>query len=103
MLALGCIQSLKCHTGECPTGITTHSKWRMHGIVIPEKSERVHCYLAGFHDDMLHLTKVLGHSDPRDINTEDIRIVRKENDFSKYFENDNSGFYMPSPQQLGDK
>jgi glutamate synthase domain-containing protein 2 len=27
LLALGCIQALKCHTNHCPTGITTQSGW----------------------------------------------------------------------------
>lgn len=91
MLSLGCIQSLKCHTNHCPTGITTNNKWRMRGIVIPEKSSRVHHYLEGFHRDMLHLTKVLGHSDPRDISLEDIRIVSSERHFSGFFNKDPFG------------
>ncbi len=95
MLSLGCIQSLHCHTNECPTGITTNSKWRMHGIDIPEKSTRVHHYLEGFHEDMLHLTEVLGHSDPRDICTNDIRIISHKNKFVRYFDKDPFGVYMP--------
>src|SRR5690606_34107471 len=27
MLSIGCIQALKCHTGHCPSGVATHSKW----------------------------------------------------------------------------
>ncbi len=96
MLSLGCIQSLHCHTNECPTGITTNSKWRMHGIDIPEKSTRVHHYLEGFHKDMLHLTEILGHSDPRDITTEDIRIISHKNKFVRYFDKDPFGLYMPN-------
>lgn len=42
MFALGCIQSLKCHTGECPTGITTQDPWRQHGLAVPDKAPRVH-------------------------------------------------------------
>lgn len=96
MLSLGCIQSLHCHTNSCPTGITTNSKWRMHGIDIPEKSTRVHHYLEGFHKDMLHLTEILGHSDPRDITTEDIRIISHKNNFVRYFDKDPFGLYMPN-------
>ncbi len=102
MLSLGCIQSLHCHTNECPTGITTNSKWRMHGIDIPEKSTRVHHYLEGFHEDMLHLTEILGHSDPRDITTEDIRIISHKNNFVRYFDKDPFGLYMPNANDLED-
>lgn len=96
MLSLGCIQSLHCHTNECPTGITTNNKWRMHGINIPEKSTRVHHYLEGFHQDMLHLTQILGHSDPRDITTQDIRIISHKNNFVSYFDEDPFGVHMPN-------
>lgn len=102
MLSLGCIQSLQCHTNQCPTGITTNSKWRMHGIDIPEKSTRVHHYLEGFHEDMLHLTEILGHSDPRDITPHDIRIISHKNKFVRYFDEDPFGVYMPHPNDLED-
>lgn len=102
MLSLGCIQSLHCHTNECPTGITTNSKWRMHGIDIPEKSTRVHHYLEGFHKDMLHLTEIMGHSDPRDITTDDIRIISHKDQFVRYFDDDPFGVYMPSQNELSD-
>lgn len=95
MLALGCIQSLKCHTNECPTGITTNSKWRIHGVNIPEKSTRIHNYLTGFHRDMLDLTEVMGHSDPRDITRKDIRIISYKNVFVRFFDEDPFGIYMP--------
>ncbi|MBK9129905.1 MAG: hypothetical protein IPM13_19320, partial [Phycisphaerales bacterium] len=28
MLAIGCIQALRCHTGHCPTGVATHNALR---------------------------------------------------------------------------
>jgi len=99
MLSLGCIQSLQCHTNECPTGITTNSKWRVHGINLPEKSTRVHHYLEGFHEDMLHLTEILGHSDPRDITPQDIRIISYKNIFIRYFDEDPFGVYIPSDRE----
>jgi len=44
---------------------------------------------------MLHLTEILGHSDPRDINTRDIRIISYRNAFARYFDEDPFGIYMP--------
>lgn len=46
MFALGCIQSMNCHTNKCPTGVATQSRWRQRALVVPEKSQRVH----HFHD-----------------------------------------------------
>lgn len=85
MLSLGCIQAIKCHTNECPTGITTNSPWRMRGIHIPEKSTRIHHFLKGFHEDMLEITRVTGHSDPRDITLDDLRIMTRGGAFSGFF------------------
>jgi glutamate synthase domain-containing protein 2 len=45
MFSIGCIQSLKCHTGLCPTGIATQSEARQRGLVVEEKAARV----ARFH------------------------------------------------------
>lgn len=44
MFATGCVMSLKCHTGECPTGVATHDPSRQRAIVIPEKAKRVADY-----------------------------------------------------------
>jgi len=85
MLALGCIQALQCHTGHCPTGITTHNKWRVRGIVVPEKATRVHMYLSGFHNEMMEIAHVLGHNDPRDITPKDVKILNLN--FNGYFNN----------------
>ncbi len=49
MFALGCIQAMKCHTGTCPTGITTQDPKRQKALDVPDKTERV----ARFHDGTL--------------------------------------------------
>jgi glutamate synthase domain-containing protein 2 len=41
MFALGCIQSLSCHTNRCPTGIATQNHARSRALVVPDKAERV--------------------------------------------------------------
>jgi len=41
MFAVGCIQAQQCHTGNCPTGVTTQDPMRQRGIVVPAKAERV--------------------------------------------------------------
>jgi Conserved region in glutamate synthase len=38
---LGCLQAQTCHTGHCPTGVTTQDPKRMRALVVPDKSERV--------------------------------------------------------------
>jgi glutamate synthase domain-containing protein 2 len=46
MLALGCIQSLKCNQNTCPVGITTQDKGLEKGLVVSDKAQRV----ANFHE-----------------------------------------------------
>ena len=55
MFALGCIQAQTCHTGNCPTGVTTQDPVRQHALVVPTKAERV--YL--FHERTLEALKEL--------------------------------------------
>jgi glutamate synthase domain-containing protein 2 len=45
MFAIGCIQSLHCHTNKCPTGVATQDKLRQRSLVVPDKADRV----AAFH------------------------------------------------------
>ncbi|MEY2927548.1 MAG: hypothetical protein RL367_2025 [Pseudomonadota bacterium] len=49
MFALGCIQSLSCHTNRCPTGVATQDPSRQRALVVPDKAARVH----QFHDNTL--------------------------------------------------
>lgn len=50
MFALGCIQSMSCHTNHCPTGIATQDARRSRALVVPDKAERV----WRFHDRTIH-------------------------------------------------
>ncbi|MBU8541258.1 FMN-binding glutamate synthase family protein [Falsiroseomonas tokyonensis] len=45
MFALGCIQSLSCHTDRCPTGVATQDPTRSRALVVSDKAQRV----AQFH------------------------------------------------------
>jgi glutamate synthase domain-containing protein 2 len=49
MFALGCIQAQTCHTGNCPTGVTTQDPKRQMALVVPSKAERV----KNFHENTL--------------------------------------------------
>src|SRR5690606_2849978 len=55
MFALGCIQSLSCHTDRCPTGIATQDPARWKRLDVPDKAVRV----AEFHENTLHALREL--------------------------------------------
>jgi glutamate synthase domain-containing protein 2 len=44
MLAVGCIQSQRCHTNKCPVGVTTQDPKLQRGLIIPDKAQRVAQY-----------------------------------------------------------
>jgi glutamate synthase domain-containing protein 2 len=44
MLAVGCIQALKCNNNECPTGVATQDPALMNGLVVADKFHRVANY-----------------------------------------------------------
>ena len=49
MMALGCIQALKCNSNRCPTGVTTQDPQLTAGLVVSDKNRRV----ANFHEQTL--------------------------------------------------
>ncbi|MBK6869040.1 MAG: FMN-binding glutamate synthase family protein [Burkholderiales bacterium] len=55
MMALGCIQAQVCHSGHCPTGITTQDPLRQRALVVPDKAQRV----SQYHANTLHALKEL--------------------------------------------
>ncbi|MEG2941690.1 MAG: FMN-binding glutamate synthase family protein [Thermomonas sp.] len=55
MFALGCIQSMSCHTDRCPTGIATQDPGRWRKLDVPDKASRV----AEFHGNTLHALRDL--------------------------------------------
>jgi glutamate synthase domain-containing protein 2 len=78
MFALGCIQAQHCHTGQCPTGVTTQDPLRQMSLVVPDKATRVY----HFHQQTLHALKemvqAVGVGHPRDITAH--HIVRRTAD-----------------------
>ncbi|WP_368416547.1 FMN-binding glutamate synthase family protein [Falsiroseomonas sp.] len=73
MFALGCIQSLSCHTDRCPTGVATQDPMRARALDVPDKAMRV----AQFHAATLHalaeLTAAAGLDHPSQFRLEHFR------------------------------
>jgi glutamate synthase domain-containing protein 2 len=75
MFALGCIQAQGCHTGRCPTGVTTQDPGRYQALVVPNKADRV----LNFHQNTLKALKELiaaaGLNHPEQVGPE--HIIRR--------------------------
>jgi glutamate synthase domain-containing protein 2 len=75
MFALGCIQAQHCHTGRCPTGVTTQDPLRQQALVVPEKAERVYNYHQMTLEALKELIQAAGLHHPNDITAH--HIVRR--------------------------
>jgi glutamate synthase domain-containing protein 2 len=75
MFALGCIQAQSCHTGHCPTGVTTQDPVRMKALVVPNKADRVLMFHQKTLEALKELVQAAGLQHPRDITA--AHIVRR--------------------------
>ncbi len=75
MFALGCIQAQTCHTGNCPTGVTTQDPMRQQALVVPSKAERVYLFHERTLAALKHLVQAAGLDHPGQITPH--HIVRR--------------------------
>jgi glutamate synthase (ferredoxin) len=75
MLALGCIQAQRCHTGHCPTGVATQNRWLMRGLDPTLKSARLANYLVALRKELAALARACGHAHPALVPLDALDIV----------------------------
>ncbi len=75
MFALGCLQAQTCHTGHCPTGVTTQDPHRARALVVPDKAERVFRFHQNTLAALKELVQAAGLTHPREISAN--HIVRR--------------------------
>ncbi len=73
MFALGCIQSLRCNTNKCPTGVATQDKRRWKMLNVEDKYIRVAQYQENMIHSFLELLGAMGIHNPKDLHPELIR------------------------------
>ena len=75
MLAVGCVQAQKCHTGDCPTGVATQNRWLAHGLDPLEKASRVENYVKTLRRDLLKVAETCGVEHPGLIGPRDVEVI----------------------------
>ena len=78
MFALGCLQAQTCHTGKCPTGVTTQDPVRQRALIVPDKAERVFHFHQNTLEALRELVQAAGLAHPGDITAS--HIVRRVNE-----------------------
>jgi hypothetical protein len=64
MLALGCVEAGRCHTGTCPAGVTTHDPLRARALDVGDRSRRVHHYQRATVRSAVRLMAAMGVREP---------------------------------------
>jgi glutamate synthase domain-containing protein 2 len=78
MLAVGCIQAQRCHTGHCPTGVATQNKWLMRGLDPTSKSARLANYIVMLRKDLIRLSRACGYIHPALVPLERFELLNAE-------------------------
>lgn len=78
MMAIGCIQAQRCHTGHCPTGVATQNKWLMRGLDPTDKAARMANYLTTLRKEVMWLTRAVGATHPSQVNLDDFEILDEQ-------------------------
>jgi len=68
MFSLGCIQSQKCHTGRCPTGITTMDPRRQRSLIVDDKARHVQRFHQHTVESLGVVTGAVGLDHPSELN-----------------------------------
>ena len=72
-MAVGCIQSQRCHTNHCPVGVATQDPYRARALDVTDKSERVYRYQRATVAQAMRLMASMGVSDPSMLNPQMLR------------------------------
>ena len=99
MMAAGCIQSQRCHTGGCPTGVATQNPWLTRGLDPDGKSVRVANYLSSLRFELLRLARACGQPHPGLVGPDaiDVLLERFEAVSARDLFGYRAGWGLPAP------
>jgi glutamate synthase domain-containing protein 2 len=77
MLAIGCIQSQRCHTNRCPTGVATQSPWLMRGLDPADKAPRLANYVRVLRHELRALARACGETHPSLVGLDHLEVLNE--------------------------
>ena len=86
MLAIGCIQAQKCHTGHCPAGVATHHVWLQRGLDPAIHAHRFQGYVEAFRNEVLAVTHAAGYAHPGMFTPHDVEMSSGPSKFSTLYD-----------------
>lgn len=86
MMALGCIQAMRCAENTCPVGVATQHKIRQRALHVPTKTEYVYNYQRNTVQQALRLMASLGVQHPGELHPELLQRNLAEGKSASYAE-----------------
>lgn len=99
MFALGCIQSLSCHTNNCPTGIATQDLMRQKGLDTTNKKNRVYNYHKNTLTALAEMMSSAGIKDVEDLEPHHLVLRTADNEVRLF---SNTYYYLEPGSLLTD-
>lgn len=75
LLAEGCIMAMRCHTNQCPAGITTQDPRRRRGLDPRDKYVKVGNYNTGLQHELIMILNSLGKRTPWELTRADLTVI----------------------------
>lgn len=77
MMAIGCIQAQRCHTGRCPTGVATQNPWLVRGLDPDLKAARAANYVRTLRRELDALTRTCGEAHPSLVTPDQLELMEE--------------------------
>jgi glutamate synthase domain-containing protein 2 len=86
MMAVGCIQAMRCASNTCPTGVATQDRLRQRALNVKTKSERVFHYHRNTVRQAMRLMASMGAGEAHDLTPEMLRRNTADDESASYGE-----------------
>ena len=78
LIAINCEQYRACHTGLCPTGVTTHNPSLVKQLNVESGIKRLTNFIATATAEVAELTRIVGKDDVKKLDRSDLVALNKE-------------------------
>ncbi len=78
LIALGCEQYRMCHTGLCPTGVTTHNATLTGQLDVENGAARLANFITVSTTEMANVARIVGKADVHALDREDLIALDKD-------------------------
>lgn len=78
LIAINCQQHRMCHTGKCPTGITTHKPTLLQELNIPKSIQKLENFINVSNEEIAEFIRIVGKNNIQDLNKNDLISLNRD-------------------------